>query len=253
MKRSLKALGLALVAAMAMSVVVASAQAAVPHFTACETTENGECHAVAGAIVKGTGLGIQKFKATATSELALECTELTAEGTSPTGTDTEQTLSAISFNGGGSEAGTCRTNPLNLNVHVKPHGCHFTFYVEREISPFNEDTYEGSAGVHCPEGAGPFEVEVTKSGGGTKCTITIEEQTGIGPVTYHNTTEESPTDIDVVSHAANVKNVTEGGLLGCGVANGTHAAGVYEGEATARAFDPVSGEQIDLTVHPSNT
>ena len=244
MKRSLKALGLALVAVFAMSALAASAAQAeeTPHFTAYNTvTEKHESGFLKAK--EGKTAGTQIFKTTATTSLVLECSHVSAEGTTATGTDTTQTMSNVQFSGDAPE-GTCTTNPLSLPVHVRMNGCHFLFHVATEEE---EDWFRGTADIVGCETEKTIEVEVTKEGGGRKCLDTIGEQTGLGPVTYHNTTETKPTDVDVISHAQNVENTTEGGLLNCGVGNGAHATGVYEGEATVQA-ENTNHEPIDLTV-----
>ena len=226
MKRNLKMLGLALVAVLAMS-AVASASASA-HFTIEESGSvvNGE--------VRGSAGGEQIFKATASSSLELKCTEVGGMA-NITGQQSTLTFTAVSFSS--NEGGPCEVKGLGLPVHVETNGCHITFHTGPPAFASIECETEGEA----------IEVEVTKSGGGRKCLITIGSDSNAGPVSYSNGTSEGHGVVEVKSEAEEVENTTEGGLLGCGVANGTHTTGVYEGTAIGSGYNE-AGKQVDAMI-----
>ena len=226
MKSNLKILGLALVAALAMGMVAsASASADFLAFnTAAGETEGGE--------VQLSADGTQIFKPTASGELAVECTEVVGHAAT-SGVASETTFTGIAYHGSAPE-GTCTTNPLDLPVHVRMNGCHITFH----IGPAH-------ASIECETAEKAIELEVTKSGGGKKCLITIGSDEEIGAVSYSEATDgEGHEVIQVTSEAEEINSTTEGSLLNCGVANGEHTTGLYEGTVTLSAFN-LAEEPVD--------
>jgi hypothetical protein len=218
MIRNLKALGLALVAVFAMSVVVASA-ASASEFTGL----NGK-GAHEGGTFSGTQTATHLFNATGSSEFGqVTCETATFAGTSANGTDTNPTVTPTY------EKCHVVLGSTKFPVDVRTNGCTYKF----SITGGSEDKFTGTAAVECPT-ASPIEVEVTTAGGGTKkCLDTIGPQSGLNNVTYENNTAAG--DLVVKTETNNVVNTTSGGLLNCGVSNGEHKTGSYQGSTTVSA------------------
>jgi hypothetical protein len=235
MTRKYKALGLALmaaVAAFALSGIAASSAVAAPEFTCIETPANVHAH----CILDGKEDPNEQLNFTAGEGFgSIHCTEATfTGGTLATGTGT--TIENVH-----PEYGGC-TDSFGRAVDTTTTGCNFTFHVETKLET---NVYHGKADLVCEAGK-QIEIKVT-SGGSVICTDTIGSQNGVGPVTYRNMTEASPTDVTVTSDARNIKNITSGGFFNCGIPNGEHTEGTTGGNVTVIARDTV-GNQIDAEV-----
>ena len=66
----------------------------------------------------------------------------------------------------------------------------------------------------------------------------IGPQNNIGPITFHNVANG---DVRVDWSAVNVANVTTGGAFNCGIANGAHTAGTYNGDAITAGTNTAGG------------
>jgi hypothetical protein len=175
MRLNLKALGLALVAALAMSAVAASAaQAANGKFRAQNNVE---------AVAKGAqevGEGIDNyFEATAGEKVT--CTTATYQATLK---EADTTLTVTPHYAGCSKGGT--------GVSVTLNGCHYLFHTSG--TTVDGDT-PGTADVVCPSGkeiviAGPFGI----------CKDHIVPQTGLTGVTFTNVANGDVTvDVDITN------------------------------------------------------
>jgi hypothetical protein len=171
----LKAFGLALLAALALGAVAASAASAVPQFHA-ESEDT-------------TLTGTQ----TVLSELALDvgtlkCEVLKFDGTTQTKTSTTVTIRPTFEK--------CKLSGENALVTMN--GCDFGFHV------LNEEGFKGTMDIECPDTV--IEVEVPF------CTVTIPEQTGLGSVKYTNE-GEATTRAVVFDLSLNGIKYTEHGFL----------------------------------------
>jgi hypothetical protein len=233
MTRRLGTLMLAFLVALAMSAITASAAQAVPELTTLNT--NNSKHEAASFV--GTSLGSHIFKPTGGGTVKVECGSAGFSGSTETGTNKTQLISP-SYK-------ECKTNPLELTTDVVMNGCALEFQIEKQIVENME--YEGTMDVVC-EGVAGIELKITGEKEAVKCKVEILPQTGIGPIKFVTTTNAgiNKTDVDYNIKAENVKNITTGTLANCGVAEGKHETGVYEGSDTVKAFNGKS-EQIDLT------
>ncbi len=243
MTRNLKALGLALAAVFAMSALsAASAQAEKPTFTGYETTTgNPHVH----TIIEGTTDpgAVERFHAgagTVECHARYSATDLTGDTESLTVTVTQVTTP-------NTEPGHCNTNVPgigNFKTHVEFTSCDYTFTPGKKLEA---DTYTAEVHIKCTTPGDSIHVRITNAAGGTKCLLTIPEQT-VNHIVYHNKKETKPTKVTVTATAEKIKYTqTEGGILGCGRANGTYEDATYNGEATVSGFDTL-GNQIDVEI-----
>jgi hypothetical protein len=221
MARSLKTLGLSLVAAFAMSAIVASAAQAAPEFTGTNGAGTYE-----HTIINGVQEGSLELNATAGNELFVKCETATFSATTATGKDTELTLFPTYKN--------CKASDL-FTTHWRQNDCHYKFKITKTIT--KEKEYEGAFDLLCPAGK-DVEIEMTKLfGGGKKCQVTILAQNGIGPVIYRNVVEKGVVHLVIELKATNVDNfVSPGGEECAGLTAGTHN-GVYSGKITVKGED----------------
>jgi hypothetical protein len=244
MIRNLKALGLALVAVFAMSALAASAAQATPIFTGYETPSGTHVHTIGtGTTAAGS---IEKFVAGAGT---VEC-HITYETTSLTGEDTELTVKPTKFTTPGTtEDGHCNTLALgaNFKTDIDFEGCDYIFHSGVKLAA-NE--YTGTVDIKCPEGKS-IDIKITNSTAGTKCTLRVPAQNGLKHVIYKNQKVEKPTDVNVEATVAEIKyQVVEGGVLGCGKANGTYEGAngsTYSGSVTLKGEDTVKNP-LDIEV-----
>ncbi len=246
MTRNLKALGLALAAVFAISALSAASAQAVPKFTGYETTAgNPHVH----TIIEGTTSEvepkpIEKFKAGAGT---VECHNKYS-GTDLTGDSSTLTITVTEVKTPNTEGTHCNTNVPgigNFKTDIEFTSCDYLFHVETKLK---EDEYTGKVDVKCTTPGDSIHIRITNAAGGTKCLITVPEQTGLSHIVYHNRTDVKPTDITVTATVEKIKNIqTEGGILGCGRANGTYEDATYNGHATIKGFN-TEGKQIDVEV-----
>jgi hypothetical protein len=244
MTRNLKALGLALVAVFAMSALTASAAQATPKFTGNETPSGKPAHTI-GTGTTNTG-SIEKIVAGAGT---LEC-HVTYETTSLTGEDTELTVKPTKFTTPGTtENGHCNTVSLgsNFKTDVDFEGCDYVFHSGVKLA---ENEYTGTVDIKCPEGKS-VDIKVTNASATTKCTLRVPAQNGLKHVIYRNEKENKPIDVIVQATVVEMKYIqVEGGLLGCGRANGTYegaSGATYSGEVTLQGEDTVKNP-LDVEV-----
>jgi hypothetical protein len=215
MIRNFKALGLAFVAIFALSALVASAAQAGEFMINPETAK-----------IKASG-GTQTFKTTSGNVV---CGEASGEATEFNAN--EVTGINIKYNNVGST--TCN-GPFGTSPTIKTEGCHYKFK-PGETEAGNPDMTTGTVELSsCTAGS----IVVSAPG----CTIKVPNGQTFTGITYKNTTEQSPDDVDVTATVANIHYSHEGFLCGSGSAE----TGTYEGEITVRAFNS-AGTQVSLTV-----
>ncbi len=241
MTRNLKALGLALAAVFAMSALSAASAQAEPTFTGYETPSGTHVHTT----IKGTTDpgAIEIFDAGS----KIECHN-TYSATDLTGDTKTLTVTVTDWKTPNTEEGKhCKANAGglgNFKADIEFTSCDYLFHVDKFLE---KDTYTGSVDIKCTTPGDSIHIRVTNSTGGTKCLITVPEQTGLNHIVFHNKTEIKPTKVTVTATVEKIKYTqTEGGILGCGKANGNYES-TYTGEATVEGFN-TAGEQIDVEV-----
>jgi len=196
MIRNLKSLGIAFVAVLAMSAVVASAAQAVPSYTGSAYPTTGT-----GSNLKGS----EKFT---TAGGTVECNSH-FEGTlaSPGGPTLTVTPSYSSCEAFGF-----------LSADVHENGCTYVFHASSRIA---EGHYSSTVDVSCP---GSNKMVITAA----TCEVQVGSQTGLSSVT----TKNEGTGVKVVPNVSEITmDVTKDGF-GCPFSGTGHSKGTYHGEVT---------------------
>jgi hypothetical protein len=242
MTRNLKALGLALVAAFAMSAIAASAAQAegAPTLTPASYP----------AWLTTSALGEQVY--TFSNGNQWRCTNVGGHATiEKAGVgDTEVTLTDVSYTGCWAIVGKS-TLPATVDMT----GCDYKF--SGGETEGTDHFVNGAVAIECPTGVtGPdvtiFETAAKHTEGKALCHITVWNTVTAGSVTYTNTAG-TPNDVDIKS--VGVTNpVTRSGSLLCG----SPTSATYDGEVTVKAYEdeglepdgttPKEGAQVGLTV-----
>jgi hypothetical protein len=212
MIRNLKVLGLALVAALAMTSVAASAA------SAAEFHHTGESNA--RTIASNAGEGAHVFTAGLIGNIS--CNTATFTGTEYLPATVTVLTVTPAYSG-------CTFLGIP-NVVVKMEGCTYDFHAEGAAPSF-----VSKITVTCPAGK---KINFTASG----CTVEVGEQT-VENVQYTNLAT-SPESVTVKS---NVTGITYTGSALCPGAQGTHSNGTYAGSAIAKA-ETKSGEVVGAFV-----
>jgi hypothetical protein len=208
--RLTKMLGLALIAAAAMSAVIASAASAAEFFHDAEGT----------ARVTAKNEGVHKFTAGIIG--TIECKKATFTGTSfvtspqPTVT-VEPTYTECTFLG-------------VSGVVVKTNGCSYTFNLPTGAGPFT-----GTTTVNCPTGK---KIEFEATG----CKIAVGAQGPLSSVTYTNLATV-PMSVKVAASVSKIKYTSSGTC----VVLGEKEDGSYSGTAIADA-ETEAGELVGALV-----
>ncbi len=246
MTRNLKALGLVLAAVLAISALSAAQAQAVPTLTGYETTAgNPHVHTIIqGTTDPGAVEKVSTAKGTTECHNKYSATDLTGDTSTLTLTVTETKTP-------NTELEHCNTNVPgigNFKTDIEFTSCDYLLHVETKLG---EDTYTGSMDVKCTTPGDSIHIRVTNAAGGTKCLQTVGEQAGLKHVIFHNKKETKPTKVTVTANVTAIKYVqTEGGILGCGQANGTYegAKGLtYTGEFTLSGTNTLN-EPVDVEV-----
>jgi len=194
MIRNLKSLGLALVAVLAMSAMVASAAQAVPQYTgsAYPTT--------------GTGSNTSGSETFTTEGGTVQCDShfvgtLSAANSTLTVTPSYSNCTAFGF----------------INADVHENGCTYVFHASSKLGT---DHYSSTVDVVCPAGA---QMVITAA----TCEVAVPAQTGLSSVTTQNLAGGTVT---VVPNVANITmNVLKDGF-GCPFSGTGHKKGTYHGD-----------------------
>ncbi|HET6997152.1 MAG TPA: hypothetical protein VFI03_01055 [Solirubrobacterales bacterium] len=218
MIRNLKALGLAVVAVLAMSAVVASAAQAEANFTASEYP----------AYVTGEQeTGVHEFLGAGTG---VTCTGAHFLSHALGGPSPDLTVTAA-YTG-------CKDTTFGLSSTVTMNGCTYTFTTPTKVAT---DHYTGKVDLVCPAGK-VVEVHVAT------CTLTISPKTELGTVTYTNKPAATPKkDVTLDIAVKGIPYKVDRGFL-CPISSTydtTHNDGEYTGFATVKAFNANTNAQID--------
>jgi hypothetical protein len=212
MIRMSRALGLTLMAALALVAFAASAAQAV---------QTPEFHvSTAPANIMGEQIGIQSFS---TVNGNVTCNIAEFNGSTNVTTTASQTLTPHYEN----------CTAFGFPATVNTNGCTYTFTLVKNSSPAT-----ANVNINCAAGKA-----ITVVGAG--CTTTVGSQNAKPHIILNNTTENGPGPTDIDAHVTLEKDVTYT-ASGC-FANGTFNTGSVNGEATIRATD-LNGVYIPLSV-----
>jgi hypothetical protein len=230
--RKLKALGLALVAVLAMSAMAAAT---------AQANEKADFSA-AGTHIHATNANEGTHTFNIPGFPTLTCTEVSGTGTlakeSP-----ELTGEAISYK-------TCHiVSGFTFPVTVDMNGCHYLFtagtYTKDETS--KAGISDGSIHIKCPVGKEITITVMSLDHKTVRCTIHVPEQTPKGTVTFRNETTEKVMAVTAVADKLEVTaTVTDSNVLGCDEHIHTEKA-VYEGSFWGKATNAAK-EFVDATV-----
>jgi hypothetical protein len=210
MNRKLKALGLALVAALALTAVMASTASA--QFTSNKT------HTILSGTQK---TGTNDIFTAGSGFGGITCENATFSGTAQNTSETTQVIQPVYSN--------CKDS-FGRTVDVDNSSLTYTF-----------TSGAGKGTVHV---SGGMTLTVT-SGGSVVCTVVIKSPQTNNGISYTNLGGTS--GVETTTHATNVKSTTSGGFFNCGVSNGEHTAGTYDGTAVVTGKD-TSGAAATITV-----
>jgi hypothetical protein len=189
MNRKTNALGLALVAALALTAVMASAASAQFTSDKDHTLLHGN-QATSHLFTTGEGFG------------GISCTTATFSGT--------------------------MVDKSESTMVVKPtySGCRDTFgrTVDIDNSGFT-DTFTSGAGKGTVHVSGNMTWTITSGSGVTICTLIFSSPQSNNGISYTNEGGK----IKVTTNTTNIKTTTSGGALNCGIGNGEHTGGTYTG------------------------
>jgi hypothetical protein len=208
-RNKLKVLGLALVAALALTAVMASAASA-------QFTSDKEHTIYAGSQKEGTNHVFTAGEGFG----GIACETVNFSGTAVGTSNADQTITPT--------YSSCKDS---FGRTVDPHHNSFDY-------TFNEK--KGTVDL-----SGSMVLTVTDSGS-TVCTVTISAQTGVNGISY--TSLGGTKGMEVTSHSTNVKSTTEGGFFNCGISNGEHTSGTYDGIAEISGKD-TSGKAVEISNH----
>jgi hypothetical protein len=203
MIRSIKVLGLGLLAALAMSATAAPAASASNPFFHSE---------FAGIFLTGTQTGM--VANTLTTDLGeLKCKVVQFSGTQGAMTTTTMTLKP--------NYEECTIGGENAGVTVN--GCAYTFHLEEQTEPI-----EARMGIECPDGE---EIEIDAP----ECTITVPPQEPRKTVTFTNEGEGKTRSIVGDLNVSGIHYVEHG--AGCKSQKQTTENGAYTGFITVTGED----------------
>jgi hypothetical protein len=202
MIRSLKALGLGLLAALAMSAVATSAASANPKFHS----------EFAGIFLTGGQTGM--VANVLTTDLGeMKCNVVKFTGTQGAMTTTTMTLTP--------KYEECKIG--NQNALVTLNGCRYTFHLEEQAEPI-----EARMGIECPAGE---KIEIDTA----ECTTTISPQEPRKTVTFTNEGEGTTRSVVADLNVSGIHYVEHG--AGCASQKETTENGAYTGVITVKGED----------------
>jgi hypothetical protein len=222
MNRKLKSLGIALVAALALTAVMASAASA-------QFTSNKEHTILSGSQKTGTN---DVFTA-GEGFGGITCENATFSGTAVGTNEEDQTITPTYSN--------CKDS-FGRTVDIDNSGLTYTFTEEVTIRDTAGTLLTEHAQVHV---SGGMTLTVT-SGGSVVCTIVIKSgQTNHG-INYTNL--GGTKGVETTTHATDVISTTSGGFFNCGISNGEHKNGTYDGTSVITGKD-TSGAAAEINTH----
>ena len=209
MIRNFKAMGLAVVAVLAMSALVASSASA--QFEA-ETVP---------VTVTTSSNSMQKF-AVAVGQTPIECTTLKSKGTQSVTPSTTFTTHP--------EYSNCETF-LGQEVTVNTTGCNYVFHVSKGST-------SGTTDVECEAGK---TIVITV---GSICTYTIGTQTGLSSVSFKNTGSGTTREIIVEPNVTGIKSTLTTNDFFCP----TPGSGTYTGNSVSTGENSAGTAHIGIFV-----
>jgi hypothetical protein len=202
MIRSIKVLGLGLLAALAVSSAAAPAASAIPRFHS----------EFAGIVLTGGQTGI--VANVLTTDLGeMKCNVVRFSGTQAAMTTTTMTLKPTYEE--------CKL--AGKNAVVTLNGCRYTFHLEEQMEPI-----EARMGIECPAGE---ELEIDTP----ECTITISPQEPRKEVTFTNEGEGKTRAVVADLNVSGLHYVEHG--AGCASQKQTTENGTYTGIITVKGED----------------
>jgi hypothetical protein len=236
MIRSLKRLGLIVVAAAALGAMVAPAALAAPEFTAFSpsTFEHPAEASLHGTLMKSSGGSTIHEFTIGGGGVPVKCSTATFTGTRTAPASTTQTVAPT--------YSSCKDGTFGGNADVAMNGCEYLFHINSEVS---EGNYTGMVDLLCPGSEGP-KLTTTSSGGVAQCTIHIEpDQEGLGTVNLR----EAEGVMEIEPAVTSIDYIVTGPFFFCGVSATTHTNGGYKGNYTVTAN---AGEaEVHLQAVPS--
>jgi len=213
MNRKIKALGLALMASLALTAILASAASAAGTFTSSSThtilsgTQTGKL-----GFTPGSGMG------------TTDCTTVTFSGTSSATSETDWTIKPT-YSG-------C-IDSFGRTVDIDNEGLTYTFTANTNAG--------GTSDLHISGGM----KETVTSGGSVVCTVTISVTQTANGITYKNLGGTSGVEVRI--NTTNMKSTVEGGFFNCGTATTTQTTGTTTGSAVFTGKD-TAGSAVAINV-----
>lgn len=234
MTGNLKGLGLTAIVAIAAGLAAVPAQA--------EMTFTGHEGNHVHTTFIGTQNGNYLLYATPGS-IPIECEEARFTQTSTTGKEKLLTGSAASKS-------TCKAAGGGTAAHVRMNSCDYRYNLTKKVA---SGQYEGTTDVHCGKAGDTIEFDITSEAFPTvvKCTVKVEEQTGLGTIEYEDVAGKN--DVLIKAKVTKLKTITEaksGNPTDCGIFMGklgTHTGGTYTGETTLSGVN-VAEEPVTVEV-----
>jgi hypothetical protein len=197
MYRRIKGLGLALCAVLALSAALTSAAQARFYYSAEHTILSG-----------GQKSGTTDVFTAGSGFGGVTCTTVEFSGTA-VGGESESQVITPAYKG-------CKDS-FGRTVDIDNSGFTYEFTQEEQVNL-----------------AGSLTLTIT-SGGSVVCTVAITSPQTDNGITYTNL--GGTNGIEVTRHSTNVASTTSGGFFNCGISNGTHTEGTYDGTAVITAKD----------------
>jgi hypothetical protein len=237
MTRTLKIIVLALTTALAVPTLGAATASAEMTFTGYEGAGTHVSTIFTGL---ANPFGIYELRSTPKSWV-MDCSAASLGGSSATGESKTLTMS--------STGATCLFGPGKYKSDLNMNSCDYKYNLTKKI---NEHKYEGTTDIQCTKKGDVIDIKATETGTTVLCTLTIEEQSGVGPIYFENETPNPGLKYVLIKHrATNLKTITEapsGKPEDCGVtALGTHATGELNTEIFLYGTNKEE-EQINVTV-----
>ena len=219
MTRNLKVLGLALVAAFAMSAMVASAASATDYWFKSANS---------WTVLTGSQVGSDQFTTNSGT--------VTCSTTSYTGSQSGTTATTVSLT---PTYSGCQISGVSATIHTN--GCFYEFHTHTKTAG-TPTPYHVTTTIRCPTTTSPshktHQIEITVGKPTVKCTIDVPEQTIATGVTLTNEAG-TPTDIKAdISIATGITySETTGTGAGACTTNDDATNGAYTGVATIKGED----------------
>jgi hypothetical protein len=212
MNRKLMALGLALVASLALTAVMASAASA--KFT------SGTAH----TILTGTQTTTEKFTP-GSGFGAISCTTATFSGTTTATEEADWTIKPT-YSG-------CKDS-LGRTIDIDNESLTYTF-----------TTNTNAGGTSNVDVSGGMKMTVTNASSVVVCTVTTTVPQTDNGITYKNL--GGTNGVEVTHNTTNIQNTIEGGLFNCGTSTTNGTAGTYTGSTVVKGKD-TSGNPVAINV-----